>query len=141
MDGNWPTITDGNRATAAVKILSKLPSSITDFESTSAFASLITIRPTDNSAEFATGDRNKNSKTSALPNEVFAVAAKRRLFEEPGHEFVVLNDVDIFLLERSFATADFEAEFRFAGVVVVVVLVDFFFGHGGKSQPIAHCYQ
>ena len=39
-----------------------------------------------------------------LPDEVGAVAAESRLPEEPGYEFVVLDFVDVFLPQSTFAS-------------------------------------
>ncbi len=36
-----------------------------------------------------------------LPYKIFAVTAKRRLFEKPSHEFVIFDVVHILLTQRS----------------------------------------
>jgi len=44
------------------------------------------------------------------PYEVLAMAAEGRLLEEPRHEAVILDHVDIFLLEGSLSTAQLLGE-------------------------------
>lgn len=47
-------------------------------------------------------EEEEEGETAGLPDEVRAVAAERRLLEEPGYEFVVLDFVDVFLPQRPF---------------------------------------
>lgn len=66
------------------------------------------------------------------PNEVLAVRTECRLLEEPRHEFVILDIVDILLLERAFPAARPETSFR---VDVRRIIVQLVLGHRWS------CYQ
>lgn len=57
------------------------------------------------------------------------MTAKGGLLEKSGHEFVIFDDVDIFLFQGSFASSNLQSEFGFARVIIVV-MIDFFLGHG-----------
>jgi hypothetical protein len=64
---------------------------------------------------------------SHSPDEVFAVAAERRLLEEARNEAMVLDVVDVLLLQRSFASAIAERQLVVLSVILREVVV---VGHG-----------
>lgn len=64
-----------------------------------------------------------------LPDEVFAVWAECWLFEESGHEFMILDVVDVFLFKGAFSAPEAEPKFGVDNVVISAVVVSAVFSH------------
>lgn len=66
-----------------------------------------------------------------LPNEVFAVAAERRLLEEARNEAMVLNVVNVFLFQRTLASPVAEVQLVVRIVILIALVVSHF--HSSRS--------
>lgn len=88
---------------------------------------------------FPPADRCRKKKTFEggqkhvfhLPNEVFAVAAERRLLEEARNEAMVLNVVNVFLFQRTLASPVAEVQLVVRIVILIALVVSHF--HSSRS--------